>query len=415
MTSHTRTALVIGGGIAGPVAAMALRKAGIEATVYEAYGSTADRIGGGLSIAPNGLNALDAVDAGDVVRRIGTPLRGHVLRSWDGTVLGELDLPAGLPAMRFVWRAELYRALHDEATRRGVRTVHGKRLVGARDGDGGVTGVFADGTSATADVLVGTDGIRSAVRGLIDPAAPQPHYAGLLGFAAELADTGLPPTRGKLNISYGKRASFGYLAHDDSSGGWFVNLPHREPMTIAEARAVSPDRWLRVLREAFAEDRSPAPDMLRRTDPADLLITGPLETMPVVPTWTRGRMVLVGDAVHAASPSSGQGASLAVESAVQLARCLRDLPYGEAFGAYEGLRRERVERIIATAARTNRNKASGFARGLRDLLAPVAAKVAVRLVKPERKTAWQFAHRIEWDAPVRAGAPAGTGAGTASI
>jgi len=66
----TRTALVIGGGIAGPVAAMALQKASIQATVYEAYDSTADGIGGGLSIAPNGLTALSILDADEVVRRI---------------------------------------------------------------------------------------------------------------------------------------------------------------------------------------------------------------------------------------------------------------------------------------------------------------------------------------------------------
>jgi FAD-dependent urate hydroxylase len=104
-------------------------------------------------------------------------------------------------------------------------------------------------------------------------------------------------------------------------------------------------------------------------------------------------MVLVGDAAHATSPSSGQGASLAFESAVQLARCLRDLPHPEAFRAYENLRRTRVERIIAQAARTNRNKAAGpVGRVLRDALLPLAMK----FTDPARFT-WQFDHRIEWD------------------
>jgi FAD-dependent urate hydroxylase len=71
--TDTRSALVIGGGIAGPATAMALQKAGIEATVYEAYHSTAEAVGGGLSIAPNGQAALAVLGAEDVVRRIGIP------------------------------------------------------------------------------------------------------------------------------------------------------------------------------------------------------------------------------------------------------------------------------------------------------------------------------------------------------
>jgi FAD-dependent urate hydroxylase len=82
VSAHARTAVVVGGGVAGPVVAMALVKAGVEATVYEAHDSPADGVGGGLSIAPNGLDALDAIDAGDLVREIGRPLRGTVLRSW---------------------------------------------------------------------------------------------------------------------------------------------------------------------------------------------------------------------------------------------------------------------------------------------------------------------------------------------
>ncbi|MEU9376951.1 FAD-dependent monooxygenase [Streptomyces sp. NPDC048255] len=384
MSSQTRTALVIGGGIAGTITAMALRQAGIEATVHEAYSSTADGIGGGLSLAPNGVNALDAIGAGDVVRAVGIPMRGTVLKSGDGELIGEISLPSELPPSRFVWRGALYRALYDEAARRGIRTLHDQRVVGAEDTGDGVRAHFADGSHADADILIGTDGIRSTVRTLIDPAAPQPQYAGLLGFAAQLGDTGLASTEGKLHVAYGKRGSFGYLVHEDSSGGWFVNLPHPEPMTLAEARAVGNEQWLSVLREAFADDHSPAAGLLRRSDPADLLITGPLETMPTVPTWSRGRMVLVGDAVHAASPSSGQGASQAIESSVQLARCLRDLPYEEAFAAYELLRRERVERIIEGATRTNASKAG--ARGASE-------------IKPENMD-WQFEYRIDWDAPV---------------
>ena len=395
MSRDTRTALIVGGGIAGPIAGMALNRAGIQATVYEAYEGKAEGVGGGLSIAPNGLAALAAIGADDIVRSVGTPMKSIVLQSGTGRTLGEFGTPPDLPATQFVTRAELYTSLYDEAARRGVHVVHGKRVIGVDDSGDDVTAHFADGTSACADVLIGADGIRSTVRSLIDPAAPMPRYAGLVSFGALVKDTGLASTGGRMYMSFGKRAFLGYQIFDDASGVWFVNLPHPDPMTQAEARARGAETWLRELVEAFRGDRTVAVDLIGRTGPPDLVITGPVESMPRVPTWSRGRMVLIGDAAHAASSSSGQGASLATESAVQLARCLRDLPHDKAFERYEELRRPRVERIIAATARTNSNKAAGpIGRVLRDLVLPVAMK----RVKPE-KSAWQFDYRIDWNAP----------------
>ncbi|MCZ0983021.1 NAD(P)/FAD-dependent oxidoreductase [Streptomyces diastatochromogenes] len=389
-----RTALVIGGGIAGPVAAMALRQAGIEASVHEAYDSTADGVGGGMSIAPNGQDALDAIGAGDLVRAIGTPVTAMGLRSWTGRHLARFAPPSRLPSLQFVWRADLYRAIYDEAERRSVPIHHGKRLIDATESGSGITARFADGTEASADVLIGADGIRSTVRSLIDPAAAQPNYAGLVCFGARLERSGMPSTDGVMYMCFGKRAFFGYQVFDDSSAMWFVNLPHRAPMTVSEAQAIGATEWMRILRDAFADDRLPALEMISRTKADELLITGPMENMPGVAHWTRGRMTLIGDAAHAASSSSGQGASIAAESAVELARCLRDLPYDQAFTTYERLRRPRVERIIKLGARTNSDKAAGpVGRVLRDLLMPATMK----LVNPE-KMAWQFDHHIDWDA-----------------
>lgn len=120
----------------------------------------------------------------------------------------------------------------------------------------------------------------------------------------------------------------------------------------------------------------------------------PVHDLPEVPTWHRGPMVIIGDAAHATSPSSGQGASLAIEDAVILAKCLRDLPDApRAFAAYEELRRGRVERVVRYSARIGRSKTPGpIGRWLRDLVMPLALKA---FANPAAH-AWLYAHHIEW-------------------
>src|SRR6185503_2638527 len=101
------TALVIGGGIAGPVVAMALRKAGIEAAVYEAYATTADGVGGTLTVAPNGLDALGIVGADRDVRAVGRPIDHTVMADGRGRELVAFSGLRGLEPSQTVWRADL--------------------------------------------------------------------------------------------------------------------------------------------------------------------------------------------------------------------------------------------------------------------------------------------------------------------
>jgi FAD-dependent urate hydroxylase len=115
-------------------------------------------------------------------------------------------------------------------------------------------------------------------------------------------------------------------------------------------------------------------------------------------------MVLIGDAAHATSPSSGQGASMALEDAVVLAKCLRDLPaVPAAFAAYEGLRRNRVERVVAVGARSSSTKVAGpVGRVFRDVAMPLFLKMAAG--KGTVSLEWMHQYRIDWDAPVEAAA-----------
>jgi FAD-dependent urate hydroxylase len=396
--TRVRTAVIVGGGVAGPVAAIALRRAGIEATVYEAYDTQADGIGGELMLAPNGMAALAAVGIADEVGAAGVPTPRMVMETGSGRRLGRFEDLPGLPTSRTFTRARLYRALIDAAVAAGVRIEYGRRLTAYTDGPGPVVATFGDGSTAEGDVLIGADGIRSTVRGLLDPAAPQPRFCGLIGLGGWVLDPGLPSTDGAMHLAYGKRAFFGYRVGDDGRAGWFANVHSAEMMTAAQARQIPEAEWLRRLRELFADDSLPALRMLEQVAPGELINVGGLQDMPPVRTWHRGRVVLVGDAAHATTPSSGQGASLSIESAVELARCLRDLPVPEAFDAYEGLRRARVEKVIARTARINNDKAPGpVGRVLRDLLFPVAMRT---FYNPERMMGWMHRHTIDWDARV---------------
>jgi 2-polyprenyl-6-methoxyphenol hydroxylase-like FAD-dependent oxidoreductase len=395
--TRTRTAIVVGGGIAGPVAGMALREAGIEATVYEAHPRTADRMGVFLTLASNGVDALRTIGADERALAAGFPTPWITLRSTSGKHLGESRAGVALPdgtTSHTLTRAGLYRALHDEAVSRGIHVEHGKRLVAVEQTGHGIRALFEDGSDAAADVLVGADGVHSTVRTLIDPNAPPPRYVGLIslgGYARGVPVDGEP---GSYTMIFGRRAFFGCAPAPDGTVWWFANLPRRDEPARGEVEAISGGEWRRTLTEVFAEDAGPAAQLVEASD--DVMRASPIHSVPHLPFWYTDRMVLIGDAAHAPTPSSGQGASLSIEDAVVLAKCLRDLPDPrQAFARFEALRRPRVEAIIKRAARINSNKAAGpVARVFRDATLPVILKMISRRVDDA------YTYHIDWDSPI---------------
>jgi 2-polyprenyl-6-methoxyphenol hydroxylase-like FAD-dependent oxidoreductase len=364
----TGTALIIGGGVGGPVAAMALRKAGIEAVVYEAYAASAEAVGGMLTVAPNGLAALDIVGAREAVLAVGQPMRRTIVADGRGRTMAEFPGLADLEPSQAVWRPALHRALYEQAKAQGVVIVHDKRLIAVEDGPDSVTANFADGSTASADVLIGADGIHSTVRRLIDPAAPDPDGVPLLNFGG-VSDMSLPVARDATYFVFGRNGFLGYWRQSDDSTAWFANLPDGRQTSLADARKVTSSEWLARLAEAYGAD-TPAHELIARTRPDCLQAFGSVEIMPRVPRWHGKRMALIGDAVHAPSPSSGQGASLAVESAIELARCLRDIPEpGSAFAAYERARRPRRSAPLAPSSASESTGTAAWARLLDDVRA----------------------------------------------
>ena len=313
------TAIVIGGGIAGPVTATALQQAGIAATVYEAYPAPSDGIGGDLALAANGMRALGIIGADDAVRAIALPITAQSM-SVNGKDLGRLPTLDGVEPMQMVARVDLHRVLHERAADAGVAFEYGKRLVGVEHTATGVVAQFADGTTASGDVLIGADGVRSTVRTLIDPDAPGAGYTGLLGFQGTV-DLDLDLDPGVMTFAFGSRAYYLFWRTADGRVTWGANLPSKQYLSLTDARAIPASDWLTTLRETYAGD-TPGGLLAAGTTEETLQVTGAIHIMPPVPRWHRDRMVLVGDAVHAPSNSTGQGASLAIESAIELARCL---------------------------------------------------------------------------------------------
>jgi len=395
-----KKALIIGGGVAGPVAAMALQRAGISSVIYEAYEGGADDAGSFLTFSSNGLGALRAIDAHHLVLAEGFPTPRMEIQSGAGKHLGEVPNGGTLPdgtVSQTLKRADLYRALRDEAVRRGVRIEYGKRLADAETGpDGGVTARFEDGSEAIGDLLIGADGIHSRTRRIIDPAAPKARYLPVLDIGGYARGVRVPAEPGTFRMVFGKRAFFGYAVHPSGEVWWFANPPRAVEPGKAELAAIGAEQWKAMLTDLFAGDDAPAVEIIRST-PGKLAGWATYD-LPYVPTWHRGQMLIIGDAAHATSPSSGQGASMAIEDAVMLARCLRDLPdTGQAFAAYERLRRDRVEKIVAHGARTSNSKAAGpVARVLRDLMLPMVLKRAANSL------AWMHDYHIVWDEKVAA-------------
>jgi 2-polyprenyl-6-methoxyphenol hydroxylase-like FAD-dependent oxidoreductase len=362
---------------------MALREVGVEAEIFEAYGEGAEGVGSFLNLASNGLAALRTLGAHRKVLEAAIPTPRMVMWSGTGKRLGEvangLRLDDGTVS-HTVLRADLYRTIRDEAEQRGIKIWYGKRLVSYDDGADQVTARFEDGTEATGDLLIACDGVHSRTRSILDPQAPAPRYSGLYSFGGIVKHGGLSGEPGVYNMVFGKRAFFGYTVAESGLTWWFANLPRRLGDVPAD--------WKPELVRAFQDDANASAEVIGRSEVG---LGSPIYDLPPVPVWHRGRVLLLGDAAHATSPSAGQGASLAVEDAVVLARCLRDSrDHRTAFERFEAERRPRVERVVAYSRTISNSKAAGpVARVFRDLMLPIFLKKSAS----QESLAWMYRYQ----------------------
>lgn len=204
---------------------------------------------------------------------------------------------------------------------------------------------LAGGDAVAGELVVGADGISSRMRAVVDPHAPAPEYAGQRVFWGCSPAPAAAGTPGTVHMVRGRRAQFGFLVGPDGRTWWFA----REPGPELDERARRSTRWREHLVQVFAADPTPAAGIV--ADTTGEIVADSVRHIPRLPRWSRDGLVLIGDAAHAASPAAGQGASMALEDAVVLGRCVRDLPDLDlALATYERLRRGPVEGLVEASA-----------------------------------------------------------------
>ena len=350
-TGDTTRVLVIGGGISGSAAALALAKAGFAVTVCEAHPSSAADLGAFLTLASNGMLALAQLDAAEPISEVGFPLTEMRILDQGGaevasTPLGEHQDP--LAQFRCLRWSELSAALQALVAQREIPLRHGARLVDAVADARAVTARFDDGSALTADLLIGADGLNSTVRTLIDPAAARPRYAGQRVFYG-YTDHAVGPPAARITMVRGSGSAFGYAISPAGQAYWFARLSGAE-LSPEQIAGTSPDQWRTELLAVLRPDATPAADLVAATGD-QLMVTNACD-LPDLRRWSAERLLVIGDAAHAASPATGQGASMAMEDAVVLAKALRDTSdRAQALELYERLRRPRVQQNITASAR----------------------------------------------------------------
>lgn len=392
-----KKALIIGCGVAGPAVALFLRKAGIETAIYESEQEADDYAGLFLNLARNGIRVLKELGLDDQIREEGYTMFKMIMRNGGGKVLGVISQYSGEPQGSTVKRGFLHKLLREEALRQGIPIEYGRKLKDIRiDGENKVTALFADGTSATGNLLIGCDGIHSRTRKVILPSATPPSFTGLISYGGFTRLNHLPYEPGIQNMVFGKKAFFGYLVKQSREVYWFGNMNYPGQPTRRELYTIPQTKWRETIRHLHRKDPAPIQEIVDSTEGEIGLF--PIYDIQTQPVWHRGPVVLVGDAIHATSPSAGQGASLALEDAIVLAQCLRDIPNTEqAFAKYRELRVERVERVVKYSRMIgqHKNATNPVQVFFRDLLLPMFLRSANK-----DSHDWMYDYKIDWGTKV---------------
>ncbi|MEZ5319293.1 MAG: FAD-dependent monooxygenase [Vicinamibacterales bacterium] len=370
MATPSRRAVVVGAGIGGLAAALALRRAGWTVRVYERAVHPRE-LGFALLLAPNAMRALRAIGLADAAIAGGFIARSGEMRRPNGDVLRQLDVGSVRDVLGedsvCLLRPVLHGALLDAVGMDALEL--GCEASGVEARPGGAALVLADGRAIEADVVIGADGVGSAVRRSLHPQEPPPRATGLAAIRGVALDVG--HVLGDLSgLQYfGRGVEAGVARASERATYWYMSVLARPVRDAADEEG--------LLARALEPFHAPFRQIVAATAAPDLRVDTLFDRDPT-DQWGRGAVTLLGDAAHPMLPHAGQGAAQALEDAVRLARELAgDGDPAEALRRYERIRQTRT-RAIVLLARRNARMAS-----LRSPLACWLRDAAIRLV-PDR-------------------------------
>ncbi|RLP84394.1 FAD-binding protein [Micromonospora sp. BL4] len=380
-------AVVVGAGIGGLSAALALHRHGWRVTVLERAAELRE-VGAGLTLMANALHALDALGLGPAVRRGEHAEAPGGIRDRHGRWLSRVDgaemtRQLGTTALG-VHRATLHRILREALPASALRTRAEVEHVEPGPERAEVRYRGPDGPrTLTADLVVGADGLRSRLRAQLWPQIPAPEYAGSTAWRAAIAFGDPVPAA----ISWGPAAEFGMVPLGGGQVYWYAAL-------TTPPGGHAPDE-LAAVRKRFGDWHAPIPELLAATPPGVVLRNDIHHLATPLPSYVRGRVALLGDAAHAMTPNLGQGAGQAIEDAVVLGAVCGDgvdaLP--AALKEYDRQRRPRSQAIARAALRAGR-----YGQQLRNPLAVAVRDAALRLT-PARAALRGMARYADWRPP----------------
>ena len=351
MASNKNIAIV-GGGIGGLAAALALIRQGIDVAVYE-QAPELKELGAGVQISSNGTRVLYALGLGPAIEKVGVIVAGKEIRLWStGQTWKLFDLGAvsveryGFPYMMF-HRGDLHAALLDGIRRERPDAIHlNRKCVDITQNADGVEMTFERGEPAAASIVIGADGVQSRLRAALF-GADRPEFTGIVCWRGLIPRAKVPPGV-KMDVGTNWVGPGGHVVHYPVRAGQLLNL-----VGLMERDDWRVESWTAqgTIDEYLNDFRGWHPDIHAMIRAVEVPFKWALHARPPMPAWTRGRVTLLGDACHSMLPMLAQGAVMALEDGYVLARCVKK--YGvepEALQRYEAVRRERANRAVSGSA-----------------------------------------------------------------